>query len=571
MEPQNSGQDAVRCTLCKTDAAPLHCKDCFTHLCEDCLEKHTSDSSKVHNVVSFKLLLSIPKCFAHATKQCNLHCKHCNRPICGLCVSLEEHQQHHIVDILEHCKNKQEAIKRDLQELDEFIYPEYKEAASTIPAQRADVDEHTQKMKAALRKQGEALHSEIDLIIPEKMEEIDDINSQILSAIDREEETLNDTIKEVSQVILDLQSLMDVSDVCLVSKYKSRNDQFRQLPPKHKISFQNLQLLQINREKLSELFVFVPIPSIETEEQNYAQQSQEADSCCTDKPLRDSPVLLKELDTGNKFLDGVCSVGDEEIWTSGEANIMKLYNLQGLLLKSVRTQSGNAPEEIAVTRGGDLVYTDYGDRSINIVNFTHIKPFFRIPGRKSKTNVQIRILVKLKGWTPRYLCSTSLDDLLVMMISDDGKQTRIVRYSGCTEKESIQFDDKGKPLYSSSYDGLYLSENRNSDICVADYAARAVVVVNSAANLRFRYTGPPHTTVYGIFCPVGITTDSQGKILTTDRANDIIHIMDQDGVFLRYIDNCGLDYPRGICVDSEDNLLVAEYKNGVVKKIQYYK
>ena len=73
-------------------------------------------------------------------------------------------------------------------------------------------------------------------------------NSKILSSIDREEETLNDKIKEISQVILDLQSFMDVSDVCLVSKYKSRKDQFRQMPPKHKISFQNLQLLQINRE-----------------------------------------------------------------------------------------------------------------------------------------------------------------------------------------------------------------------------------------------------------------------------------------------------------------------------------
>ena len=150
-------------------------------------------------------------------------------------------------------------------------------------------------------------------------------NSKILSFIYREEETLNDKRKEISQVILDLQSFMDVSDVCLVSKYKSRKDQFRQMPPKHKISFQNLHLLQINSEKLSELFVFVPIPSIETEEQNYAQQSPEADSCCTDRPLRDSPVFRKELDTGNKFLDGVCSVGNEEIWTSGEANLKRMF------------------------------------------------------------------------------------------------------------------------------------------------------------------------------------------------------------------------------------------------------
>ena len=57
--------------------------------------------------------------------------------------------------------------------MDESIYPKFKEAASNIPAQRADV-EHTQTMKAALRKQGEALHSEIDLIILNKMERTDD-------------------------------------------------------------------------------------------------------------------------------------------------------------------------------------------------------------------------------------------------------------------------------------------------------------------------------------------------------------------------------------------------------------
>ncbi|XP_078321445.1 uncharacterized protein LOC111114215 [Crassostrea virginica] len=362
---------------------------------------------------------------------------------------------------------------------------------------------------------------------------------------------------------------MNESDVCLVSKYKSRNDQFRQLPPKHKISFQNFQPQQINREKLIELIGFVPPSSIETEEQNYTQQSLEADSYNTDRPLLESPVLLTELVTGYKCLFGVSTIGEEETWSSGKGNIIKLYNLQGALLKSVQTKSGNVPEDIAVTRGGDLVYIDFRNRSIHEVSDKHIKPLFKLPRKNSETDLETQTLVKLEGWTPRSLCITSLDDLLVMMISDYVKQTRVVRYSGCTEKESIQWDDKGNPLYSSSYNNdLYLCENRNSDICVADYAARAVVVVSSAGKLRFRYTGPPFTSK-GMFYPVGITTDSQGKILTTDRCNDFIHIMDQDGLFLRYIVNCGLEYPRGLCVNSKDDLLVTEYYTGKVKKIKY--
>ena len=275
-----------------------------------------------------------------------------------------------------------------------------------------------------------------------------------------------------------------------------------------------------------------------------------------DPRLLDAPRLITDIPTtGYDYLYNVSCLSDEEIWTSGDKEIMKLYNLKGELLKSIQTKSGNAPGDIAVTRSGDLVYTDGRDRSINLVSGT-----------------QIQTLITLRGWGPCELCSTSSGDLLVTMTSDDYTQTKVVRYSGSTEKQSIQWDDQVNPLYSSNriFNNKYLSENRNLDICVSDYDAGAVVVVSAAGKLRFRYTGPPSTPRES-FCPYGITTDSWANILTSDFYNDRIHIIAQDGHFLRLIHNCGLLGPCGLCVDSRDNLFVAEYYTGKVKKLQYWK
>lgn len=99
---------------------------------------------------------------------------------------------------------------------------------------------------------------------------------------------------------------------------------------------------------------------------------------------------------------------------------------------------------------------------------------------------------------------------------------------------------------------------------MADSDAGALVVVDHAGKLRFRYT------VFHLFRPYGITTDSQCRILTSDFNNLNIQILEEDGSFLRNIDYSTNGNLWGLCVDNRDNLFVAEIGTGKIKKIQYY-
>ena len=564
MNSQYKAQDVIRCDLCDTHIPHMLCDICHINLCKVCMMEHLSDESKDHKLVLFNKrgsTMNYPKCQRHSNKMCELHCKQCNMQICALCVSSGEHEQHTKIDVLEHLRNRKDIIEKDLQELTKSIHPKLQQAALNIPIQRSRVSKHSQKLTAAMKKQAEAFHAEIDCIVREMQSEIDDMDAQHLKAIDQQEETINQSINEISQVIRDLQNLLETNDVCLVSEYISRNAEFKTLPSLFHVVLPTSIPQEINQLDLYQKFGILSKQAIADQSGHFI----EYEALTTEKqidavpiPSSNEPQVLTEINTdfGGWFtrLHSVSSLSDEEIWTSGNHRTMKLLDLQGQLVKSVRTKSGNNVMDIAVTRNRHLLYTDYEDKSINLV-----------------IDEQIQQLIKLQGWRPYGICCSSFDDLLVIMDSDDRKETKVVRYSGAMDKQSIQWDDQGKPLFPSGafFNFKYLGENRNLDVCVADNSNGAVVVVNALGEFRFRYTGPPPTRE--AFHPRGIATDSQGRILIADSDSNLIHIVDQDGRFLCFIDNCGLQRPYGLCVDSSDNLMVAEHKTGKVKKIKCFK
>ncbi|XP_052678839.1 uncharacterized protein LOC128159700 [Crassostrea angulata] len=556
MDPECFAQDVLGCHLCKTTTPPMYCDVCHIHLCKACVGEHLSSEFKDHKVVPFEMRGSTTKCQKHSSKICELHCVQCNIPICATCVSSKDHRGHEFVEVLKLIENKKEAIRRDLTEFELSIYPKYKKIASYILAQKDNINTNSKKLTTALGKQEEDLRKEIDSIVKKLKSALDKIDSRYLAVLNRQEDEIAQTISKITQNITDLNTLLNSNDAIHVFAYKSKNAEFRRLPPKLKISLPSLTSQKINKEQLYQLFGSLSAFCITSDDNGYTTDSPDAETFHSEKSLLDEPRIITEIKTeygDNSELHSVSCLSDDYIWTCGIEKIMRLVSLQEKLVKEIETNSRTRPGDIAVSNGY-LVYTDYNERAVNILK-----------------NKKLNRVARLQGWRPRSVCISSTGDFLVVMDSDDYQQVKIVRYSSSDfkEKQCIQSNDNGERLYSPGDFSKYISENKNLDICVADYRAGAVVVVNQAGKLRFTYTGPSSTTKES-FCPVGITTDSQSRILTADFWNNRIHIFEKDGQFLQYIDDCDIQRPWGLCVDTRDNLFVAECKTCKVKKIQYY-
>nr|XP_022290186.1 uncharacterized protein LOC111101853 [Crassostrea virginica]XP_022290188.1 uncharacterized protein LOC111101853 [Crassostrea virginica]XP_022290189.1 uncharacterized protein LOC111101853 [Crassostrea virginica] len=555
MDPHYDAQDVARCDLCEVAIVQSYCDFCHVNLCKPCIGEHISDDYTKHIIVPFQQRRSTPiypKCKTHPKKSCELQCKDCNIFLCTDCLASEQHNKEHKLSKLEEVfHQKKDHIHRDKEELKEELLPVYEEIATEITNQIANLDVDYQKFTTQMSKHREELHREIDDVMNQKEKEIDENKLNHLSILTKHLEEVKQLQSLMQESLHNLNEMEDSNEVTSTIHYNSKNQEFSKLPPKVIVSMPNFIPKPIEKEELRSLIGKLTPLSTTLEERVFTAKKPNTSV----RELLDEPEVLNTIKTGHEKLRNVTCLNEKKIWTSGETTAdIKCFNTRGVLQKTIKTKSGIRPRDIAVYSDGALVYSDGGTRTVYKVK-----------------NDQTEKIIRLQGWKPTQLCVTSSGDLLVTMVSNDETQSKVVCYSGSTVKQTIQFDDEGQPLYSGNYNSKYITENRNLDICVADYEAGAVVVVYQAGKLRFRYTGPPSSTKKKPFKPFGITTDSQSRILTSDYYNHCIHILNVNGQFLRYIDNCDLKCPYGLCVDNDDSLFVCEFKKGNVRKIRYLK
>nr|XP_022288876.1 uncharacterized protein LOC111100980 [Crassostrea virginica] len=555
MDPDYSAQDIARCDLCKVAIVQSYCDFCHVNLCKPCIGEHISDDYSKHTIVPFQQRRSTPiypKCETHPNKTCKFQCKDCIILLCSYCLASKQHNKDHELSKLEEIFNqKKDQIQKDREELKLQLLPAYEDIAIELENEIASLDVDYSKLTMELSKHREELHREIDIAINQREREIDENKVNHLSILKKHLEEIKQLQSLMQETIHSLNEKEESNEVTPTISYSSKNQEFSKLPPKVNVSMPKFIPQQIKKEDLCRLIGKLTPLSITLEERVFTAKKPNTSY----KELLDEPEVLNTIKTGLEELCSVTCLNEEEIWTSGQkAGDIICFNTQGVLQKTIKTKSGGWPRDIAVYSDGALVYSDRKTMTV-----------YRVK------DDQTEAIIRLQGWTPTNLCVTSSGDLLVTMFSDDITQSKVVRYSGSTVKQTIQFDDDGQPLYSGNAYPKYIVENRNLDICVADCGAGAVVVVNEAGKLRFRYTSQSSSIKNKPFYPHGITTDSQTRILTSDSNNHCIHILDVNGCFLQYIDSCDLNYPTGLCVDNDDSLFVCELYRRNVKRIRFLK
>ncbi|XP_078336116.1 uncharacterized protein LOC111100936 [Crassostrea virginica] len=552
MDPHYDAQDVARCDLCEVAIVQSYCDFCHVNLCKPCIGEHISDDYTKHIIVPFQQRRSTPiypKCKTHPKRACEYQCEDCNIFLCTDCFASNPHNKEHKLSKLEEIFHQKKGhIHRDKKELKEELLPVYEDIATEIINQIANLDFDYKIYTTQMSKHRDELHREIDNVMDQREKEIDENKLKHLSILTKHLEEVKQLQSLMQESLHNLNEMEESNEVTPTIHYSSKNQEFSKLPPKVIVSMPKFIPKPIEKEELCSLIGKLTPLSTTLEERVFTAKKPNTSV----RELLDEPEVLNTIKTGHEVLLSVTCRNKEEIWMIGKTADIKCFNIQGVLQKTIKTKSGECPVDIAVYSDGALVYSDW---------WTVYKV----------KNDQTEEIIRLQGWRPFNLFVTSSGDLLVTMYSDDKTQSKVVRYSGSTVKQTIQFDDDGQPLYSRNGKIKYITENRNLDICVADFGAGAVVVVNQAGKLRFRYTGPPSSTKNKPFKPRGITTDSQSRILTSYWNNHCIHILDVNGQFLCYIDNCDLEYPTGLCVDNDDSLFVCEGLKENVRKIRYLK
>lgn len=531
-------KNTTRCRLCHK-SVEHYCNLCHVNLCSTCIPKHVANKTNRHEVVEFihrKEGPVLPECKSHEGKLCEMFCNDCHEPSCVLCVT-SEHKKHDITNIegiLEKCKQK---IISDLNELENTIRPKYASVDAEAPFMDFD------KVLSAIQEQEDNICRDVREIGSHMKDEIVKQKREFEQKTKEVRSSAAQAGKEVNEIIQNSKDVLHSNTASDILRYQSKNDNYRSGPKQMQPTYSIFSPGQIRQEQLKEMFGTIQNQSSFTKGKQVNLLKMMA-----------KPVVISTIQSpygAKKALWRVLCNDAETIWTCGNDREMYEIDHTGSILKSI--QATKNVFAMSLNMDKELIVSEvWPDNKV-----------YKYDGHG------LTVVINLLHWSPRGLCHSRNGDLLVSMRTMDETQSMVVRYAGGIETKVIHRDVNGSPLFSvKNNHALLLSENGNEDICVADYAGEAVVVVNPEGEMRFQYRGnnSAQSKHQRSFKPLQIANDVHQQILIQDFMNNVVHVIDSTGHFVLY-----LEYPcnGGLSVDLEHNLVVGDHDTGEIRMVRY--
>ncbi|XP_062591641.1 E3 ubiquitin-protein ligase Trim36-like [Saccostrea cucullata] len=546
----------------------FYCNLCHQRLCKQCRDEHLkSPEYKNHEVVLYqqrKRQLPVKKCKIHPTKDVDMLCEECQVPVCSRCVTMGDHERHKFVDLETVYAEKFTLCQQEISKIHEYFLPTSQDLQKEIKKDSSKIKQIMDSIRKSMKTEGESLKSLVDTVISENMKQLDQIEHSLLEDLNVQDKTMDDYITYLNNLVKELHRCLSSTETLkLMSEKKPK---IRSIPETTNPVTPGFTAGQYNKSDVTKLLGKINVPNTKAEKReirpiesvyNTAKKPTHK-QMKEDRKKSDKKQTMSLSASVTKVREFKVPGVDDEVyhvsldqpdrqWISDYWGNLVQTDLQGNVIKKIKTSGGLAIGYHTITQDRNLIFTDRNKRVINRI--TH--------------DNKITEFIKTRDWTPLSIHSSHINgDLLVGMTTY--REAKVTRYNKTgKELQNIQCDNKEQGLYRLP---CYITENINRDVCTSDLNKMAVVVVNKSGQHRFSYTGQESE-----FHPYGICTDVLGHILVCDDVSNTVHLLDQDGQFLSLLltQQQGVKYPRSVCVDDENNLYVGQNNTNTLTVYKY--
>ncbi|XP_052685876.1 tripartite motif-containing protein 2-like [Crassostrea angulata] len=547
----------------------FYCNPCHQRLCERCRDEHQeSPETKDHEVVPYKQRkpqLPEEKCNLHPKRNVDILCKDCNVPLCAKCIFMKEHTGHQLDDLEEKYAEKVAFCRSEISKIQEYYLSTSQGLKKEIKEDVMEIKKTMNDIRNSIKAEADSLKELVDKVTSNKLEQANEIEETLLKTLNSQEKTYEDYTEYLEKLLKEFHSYKSITNFRVLFSDDFDKLKIQSIPQTTQPVLPVFTAGQFYKDDVSKLLGSVNFPNTKPDNRRIKpmetastqlkltgkQMRRDVEKFDMKQTLSLSSSVTKVREYTVPGVDRVyhISLGKSgKLWASDSNGNLVQTDLQWNQLQKIQT-SGGSEGYHTVTQDGDLMYTDTKNKVINRI----------------KQDNTITTFIKTGVWEPLSIHSSRINgDILVGM--EKGIEGKVTRYNKTgKEIQNIQRDNKGHRLYGNPH---YITENINGDICTSDFNNRAVVVVNKSGKHRFSYTGQG-----SVFYPCGICTDLLGHIIVCNGfpGNYTLYTIDQDGQFLSLLltPQQGIEYPRGLCVDDENNLHVGQFHTNTVTVYKY--